>query len=92
MPENQERVLSKFLKKHRDDFAKFHAELGKTNVYEHEIDTYPDALLVRMPFYRATPVVCLFAMFLFYLPFIITFKLDRRTELIGFIKRKELKS
>ena len=27
LPENQERVLSKFLKKHRDDLVRVHAEL-----------------------------------------------------------------
>lgn len=57
LSENQEKLLSKFLKKHRDVFAKDLAELGKTNVYEHEIDTHPDARPVRMPFYRATPAI-----------------------------------
>lgn len=47
--------LKKFLESNRDIFAKDLSELGETNVYEHNIDTHPDARPVRMPFYRANP-------------------------------------
>lgn len=47
--------LKKILESNRDIFAKDLSELGETNVYEHNIDTHPDARPVRMPFYRANP-------------------------------------
>lgn len=51
----QKTTLTSFLKRNRDIFAKDLSKLGETNVYEHSIDTHPDARPVRMPFYRANP-------------------------------------
>ena len=57
LSKTQKSTLEKFLQNNRDIFARDLSELGQTDVYEHNIDTHPDARPVRMPFYRATPAL-----------------------------------
>ena len=73
--------------RNRNDLAKVHAELEKT--WNRYISRCSPGTHAFVPCNSC----CLFVCYgFFYLSFINIFKLDRRTELISFIKRKELKS
>ena len=47
--------LQNFLQSNSDIFSSFLEDIGKTNVFQHRIDTDPNAPPVRMPFYRQPP-------------------------------------
>ena len=56
LTKHQKSLLTLFLDKNRQVFAKDLSELGHTNVYQHVIDT-GDALPIRKRFYRQSPHV-----------------------------------
>ena len=56
LSENQKQTLLNFLNKNKDVFATSTAEIGKTDVYTHKIETEPGAKPVRMNYYRQDPI------------------------------------
>ena len=47
--------LLEFLKRNEDVFSTSLQNLGKTDLYQHRIETDPNALPVHLPFYRQAP-------------------------------------
>lgn len=52
----QQQKLKNFLTKNKDVFSTSLTTIGKTDIYQHKIETYPDAIPVRSAPYRQDPL------------------------------------
>ena len=55
LSENEKISLKNFLLKNRDVFSTSLADIGKSHLYQHRIETHPDSPPVRSQFYRQPP-------------------------------------